>query len=256
MMTKLTPEQDKQVKAAIKEALKEALKVFDDEVIQSLKERVTKLEKDLVSKDNEIKQRDVLIKSLQDAAAATAAAPAAVQPNAWFKQPKAEVHILAKVRQELTESERIKKNLIISGLPIRGDSDEERTTNDEKNVDTVLSCVGLARSTVQRQVRLKCNNPDANLVLVEFKDYKDRDSALSRSGELKKISDFKRVFLNRDMTMAERLAEKELRAERSKLNEALPDKDSQGRPRGTHNGKRFYWGVRSGELRRIFDRAA
>jgi hypothetical protein len=62
------------------------------------------------------------------------------------------------------------------------------------------------------------------------------------------------VYINKDMTRAERMAEKELRDERNKRNGELTEQDTNGRPRGTFNGKKFYWGVRFGELRKIFDK--
>lgn len=60
------------------------------------------------------------------------------------------------------------------------------------------------------------------------------------------------VFINRDMTRDERMAEKVLRDRRNSLNAELNGRDSVGRQYGLHYGKAFYWGIRYGEVRRIF----
>ena len=244
-MTKLTPAQIEEVKIVIANAIRS----FEEKIVKPLESKLSEIEAKLATKENEIKQRNELIKSLQ---AATAQSTPPI--NVWFKETKAEVHFLAKMRQEATERERIKKNVIISGLPETGGTESEKESNDLAKVDSLLNVLGLSRSTVSRQVRLKVHNPNAKLVLVEFNDVSLKEAALSRAGKLRNEPAFNRIFLNRDMTKAERVAEKELRDEPNKLNKALPDKDSEGRPCGKFNGKPFHWGVRSGELRRIFDR--
>jgi hypothetical protein len=202
---------------------------------------------EIKKRDDEIKIRDEKIAELIKKAAAPA--------NAWFKKPEAEIYFLAKVRQEQSESERIKRNVIISGIPETGNDENEKLTNDNGRVEEVLNAVGLSRNTVQRQVRLRSPmNPNAKLILVEFTEVEHRDTALKRSGVLKTNQSFKDVYLNQDMTKAERVAERDLRKERNELNASLPDKDGVGRQRGEHNGRKFYWGIRSGELRRIYDR--
>ena len=56
------------------------------------------------------------------------------------------------------------------------------------------------------------------------------------------------------MTKAERTIDKRLREERNKRNAALTEKGAEERPRGRYKNKLFYWGIRSGELTRIFDK--
>ena len=76
--------------------------------------------------------------------------------------------------------------------------------------------------------------------------------ALRESTKLRNNPDFQNVYINRDKTRSERLLDKELRVERSKRNATLEEQDEEGRHLGSYNGKKFYWGIRFGELRRIF----
>ncbi len=63
--------------------------------------------------------------------------------------------------------------------------------------------------------------------------------------------EYKGVYVNKDKTKVERLAEKELRIERNSLNDKLPYVDK-GRHYGLQDERKFYWGIRFGELRKIF----
>jgi hypothetical protein len=55
------------------------------------------------------------------------------------------------------------------------------------------------------------------------------------------------------MTRDEQLNEKHCRDERNRLNAQFTEKNAEDKPRGRHGERLFYWGVRSGELRRIYD---
>jgi hypothetical protein len=172
------------------------------------------------------------------------------------KNTEAEVHLLAKVRRESNEVERIKKNVIVSGLLAVGSNDEEKLAHDKTSVADLVAALGVPKESIVRQHRIITNNDKSNLILVELDSTSTRDEALREAGKLRKIELYKTVYINRDMTKAERMVEKQLREERNKRNLALEEKDDTGRPRGRHQSKLFHWGIRNGELRRIFDKTA
>ncbi len=59
----------------------------------------------------------------------------------------------------------------------------------------------------------------------------------------------------KDMTKNERAAERQLRKERDKKNHALEGVDEQGRRYGKNSdGKKFFWAVINGELRKIVEK--
>ena len=119
-------------------------------------------------------------------------------------------------------------------------------------MDRLLLALDISRDKVVSQKRIRTKYEKTNLIQVEFRYHRFRDKALKESAELMNNPDFQNVNINKDKTRAERLIEKELRVERNKRNAALENKDEEERPLGSHNGKRFYWGIRFGELRRIF----
>ena len=160
--------------------------------------------------------------------------------------------ILTKVRKELADSERIEKNVIISGLTKVGKDEKEIEVNDRANVDKLLDVLEMSREQVMNQKRIITRNDKTDLILVEFKQVEYSTKALRGAKNLATRDEYKGVYVNKDKTKAERLAEKELRMERNSLNDKLPYVEK-GRHYGLQNEKKFYWGIRYGELRKIFE---
>ena len=157
-----------------------------------------------------------------------------------------------KVKKELAESNKISQNVIISGLKKLGSSEAEIASNDTKEVDRPFMALNISRDDVISQKRIKTSYEKANLIQIEFRSSSDRMKALRESTKLRNNPDFQNVYINRDKTRSEMLLDKELRVERSKRNATLEEQDEEGRPLGSDNGKKFYWGIRFDELRRIF----
>ena len=67
---------------------------------------------------------------------------------------KAGIAILTKVRKELADSERIEKNIIISGRTKVGEDEKDIETNDKANVDKVLEVIEMSRDQVLNQTRI------------------------------------------------------------------------------------------------------
>jgi hypothetical protein len=79
--------------------------------------------------------------------------------------------------------------------------------------------------------------------------------ALKGAKNLRDNDSYKGVYVNRDMTRTERIIQKQLRDDRNKRNNEDLKETGKGKwPRGTHGGKLFHWGIRDGEVRRIFDK--
>jgi hypothetical protein len=171
------------------------------------------------------------------------------------KTTENEAMLLNKVRKELNESSRIENNVVISNLLKTGTNDNEIETNDTSSVNKILDILEIDREKVRRTSRIKTSNPNSNLILVEFKEKEYQTTALRNWSNVKSVEEFKNLYINKDKTKAERMAESKLRAERNRLNQELPDKDSIGRPISAsegNNNRRFYWGIRFGELKKIY----
>ena len=157
--------------------------------------------------------------------------------------------------KELNESERIENNVIISNLTKVGANETEIQTNDTASVNRIMTILDINQEKIKKISRIKTQNTNANLILVEFKEKEYQTTALRNWNDVKNVEEFKNLFINKDKTKAERLAESKLRAERNKRNQELPDKDEQGRPISAGEGnqnRKFYWGIRFGELKKIY----
>lgn len=68
-----------------------------------------------------------------------------------------------------------------------------------------------------------------------------------------KLKDFNKykIFINNDLTYAEREIQKEKRLTRNKLNSELPNQDSNGKY-GIEDGKKYHYGIRYGDLTKIY----
>jgi hypothetical protein len=166
-----------------------------------------------------------------------------------------EAIMLNKVRKELNESSRIENNVIISNIPRVGSNETEIQSNDSAMIDKIMIELDINQDKIRKFSRIKTQNTNANLVLVEFKEKEYQTQALRNWANVKSVEELKTLFINKDKTRAERMAESKLRAERNKRNEELPDKDDEGRPISAADGnqnRRFYWCIRFGELKKIY----
>ena len=73
------------------------------------------------------------------------------------------------------------------------------------------------------------------------------------SRKLRKFEEFRRVYINRDMTEAERKVEMSLRQARNEKNKELPNLDERGMRYGVDEvtKKKFFWGIRDGKIVKI-----
>ncbi|RNA13660.1 RNA-directed DNA polymerase from mobile element jockey-like, partial [Brachionus plicatilis] len=160
---------------------------------------------------------------------------------------KEETIFLAKVSREIKTKENKENNIVVSGLNERDNGTaEEKENHDSEELKAVLDLIGINSDHVKRRVRIRKTRPSNKpaLLLVEFDKKNVQESALRGAKKLKDEENMKNVFINKDLTTAEREAEKEMRIERDNRNAAL-DSVGEGRLRyGTENGRQYYWGIR------------
>jgi hypothetical protein len=177
--------------------------------------------------------------------------------------------LFAKISKENNEKNRILNNMIISGL-----TESVNLEDDNKAIDEILTILKVSCDDVKVKKRLKKKNaslptPSTSckidnkfisslrppLVLIEFKNYEKRQSALANARELKNIFGLTKVYVRPDQTENERIALSKLHAECKIRNNALPNsfEDPQGRQLkwGTRDEKKGFWSVRSGSIRWI-----
>lgn len=177
------------------------------------------------------------------------------------KSNEGQLVMLAKVSTELHNKKKIENNVIISGMPEAESNDlttrenHDKTQIDKllKELDSSLSIVN-AKNVKRLTKKNKIPNSPPDLILIELDNNANQKLVVQNSKKLKQNENFKNVFINNDKTESERILESKLRAERNKRNSELTNEveGSGGRQRfNIHNEKKYYWGIRSGELKWI-----
>lgn len=139
-------------------------------------------------------------------------------------------------------------------------SGENAKDEDEDKTKQLLTELGVEESTVKRKSRLRktgqeVDNSKPSHLLIEFYERETAEKAISNAKKLVKTKEFNKVYVNRDKTEAVRVAEANLRKQRNERNKQLPFVMDDGR--GLRYGvddktnKKFYWGIRNGELARV-----
>jgi hypothetical protein len=151
------------------------------------------------------------------------------------------------------------QNIIVSGIPeAPNGSEEEKAAHDKTSVEALLTALGTRLTDMKSHKRIKTNYEKPNLILIEFHRFDSADMVaepLSNAKKLRTNETFKGVYINRDMTKAERIIEKRLRDESNRKNEEDLRETGDGEgPCRLYQGRRFHWGIRLGEVRRIFDK--
>ena len=94
-------------------------------------------------------------------------------------------------------------------------------------------------------------------ILVELSNVETKNLILRSARKLKNDEELKGIYINADLTESEAALEKSLRTERDKRNKELPEKGADGLNFGMHkfkgdeSEKKFYWGIRNRELKKI-----
>ena len=171
---------------------------------------------------------------------------------------EAQLVMLAQVNAEMSNKKRIETNIIISGIASATNPAESKT-HDEDQVDLLLKAIepNLSLGNTKRVIRLKKKNnrnEQPELLLVELDTVVNQKLVIQNTKKLKENQQLKSVYINNDKTDNERILESKLRVERNKRNAALPNviDGTDGRLRyNVFNDKKYYWGIRSGELKWI-----
>lgn len=143
------------------------------------------------------------------------------QPKPLLEQT--EINVVNTVMVEQAERELKSVNAIIFGIELSNkQSPSERKDDDSKKIDDLCTALKFSKYQIVNIVRFNSRDPSKYPpILVKFNNSKARDEFLYLSRKLHKINEkFKNVFINPDLTNAERVFFKQLRDERNSLNES------------------------------------
>ena len=149
--------------------------------------------------------------------------------------------------------------MVITGLAESTKTNaDEIQLEDRKSIDDICSEIEIDRSKILKFYRIKTKSRSENQqpapLIIETSDNEAKYDILKKSIKFRTttLDKFKNVYLNKELTAAEREFHAKLRKERNKLNSELSNDPGDGSSRyGLHKGKKFHWGIRNGALVRI-----
>jgi len=153
------------------------------------------------------------------------------------KKSNDQSNLLLAASKETKEQIEKEKNVIIHGLKLSTKTEEAEIKNDDKmELDKVLNAMKFDKSDkIKSYYRLKTNSKPEPLIVV-FDNLSTRNYALKLSKNLADTEYKKKVFVNPDMTEAQRINFKRLWLERNEKNDKNDDKDN------------YYYGIRNDKV--------
>lgn len=218
----------------------------------TLQERVTKMEAEILAKDTIIATLNEKVSNLEKSN---------VKAMDWSKifttnkkSTPEEVVFLAKVAQEAKDKSNKEFNVVLNGVKEKSGTGtlDERHDHDKLETNKILTAISMDHTKVKNiyRAKKKQNSQTPGIIIVEFHEKEDQIKALKQAKALKEIEDFKNIYINKDLTIAEAQFEKELRTVRDKKNGELTL--GEGRLKyGVINNQEYYWGIRWGTVKKI-----
>lgn len=142
-----------------------------------------------------------------------------------------EKNLLHAARSEYRDCQSREKNLIIMG--VAESTCDDRQTETKKLVDEIMDVIELDKEVVSSVFRFN-KNPNSkypSIIKVQLKNSNDRFKILKESKKLKDNKKFPKVFINMDLTFAQRLTQKQLILERNAKNKEFESNKSKYRLR-------------------------
>ena len=165
--------------------------------------------------------------------------------------------LLSIINNDLKQKDRKENNIIVSGVPKASLVENKLDTNkDNEYIKKIFDKLELDVNLIKKTSRVKTRDnisDENNPVLIELNDIDSKNKVMKNAHKLKgfKLGLEKFIFLNNDLTFAERSCEKHLRDERNRLNASLSHSDINGRYE-LEGGKQYYWAIRYGSIKKVF----
>lgn len=206
-----------------------------DKWINDVMKRVAVLEEKCKEKDNKIAVLEATVNELTE----KCNAPTQTTVNdiaSWstvasknIKKSKEQIAVLNAVAIEESNKKRIEKNIIIFGVPESKKSVQaEILADDTDAVNEILSIIDKKEIKPVHIKRIR-SKKSPGPIIIELSDAKDKLPILTAAKKLRSIEEYKSIYINPDLTDAERKLDFDLRTQRNKLNEEIKGKNEQFR---------------------------
>jgi hypothetical protein len=229
-------------------------KAYLEELVFELEEKVKFLETKLAAasavedKVNKVDEQIVQIKDNLGAALTHAWSGVVANTSPASRSsapiPEKQVEVVNTVLSEQRERERRANNVIIFNInELVSSSNEQQTKHDESSVLNLLTKINIDTSKVKfiRRFNKNPNNNNNNNkpapILVRLESPEIKGKVLFNAKNLINMNEFKGIFINPDLTPAERVLGKQMREERNRLNQIE-----------TRNNSEYRWRIRGGKF--------
>lgn len=158
------------------------------------------------------------------------------------KKTQEQIDIINTITHENRDIEDKSNKLVVSGIPISEGNDlNEKKEKDIKKVQDLFEAIGVEKSAFLNVFRRTTRNKDKPaLIVVNLRYSEDRNIILKAAKQLKEINNYRNVFINPDLTVAQQNLAKKLRDIRREENAKL-SKDSD-----------HYFGIRNDRVVKIY----
>lgn len=158
------------------------------------------------------------------------------------KKTQEQINIINTITHENREVAYKSDKVIISGIPLSEGKDiAEKKVNDKKKIEDLFEAIGVRKSDIGRVFRRTTRNKEKPaLIVVDLYHNEIRQNVLKASKKLKDITQYKNVYINPDLTVAQQNLGKKLRDIRKEENRKLPPNAN------------YYYGIRSDRVVKIY----
>ncbi|CAF0916009.1 unnamed protein product [Brachionus calyciflorus] len=137
-------------------------------------------------------------------------------------RPQEQIEVLNSVVCEQKERERRKKYIIVFGVPMSSKTTQEGQVADDKGfIERAFKAIKIDVKKIKNIRRFK-PNPNLNRpppILIQLNGDSDRPFILRAAKELRKFSEYSGIYINPDLTEAERILDRKRREDRFNLNQ-------------------------------------
>ena len=193
---------------------------------EALEKRVSALEKAIKAKDDQLTEKNQKIEELIEKLEDKNCNDEKGNEELWTDVVKGkqkrksinQLNLINAVAKESKERKMREKNVIIFGLAASTNKNKDNAFDeDKKNVITIFNKID-ANVNIEHIINLKTRNENQPPFIVVLKDKHERNKVLKSSKVLKDDDSFSKVFINPDLTEAERHKAKLLKEECHRMN--------------------------------------
>jgi hypothetical protein len=139
---------------------------------------------------------------------------------------------------ETKERERREKNVVIFGIKASVNSDDSLARTEDTDAIKKVFCDLDVNVEIKNVFKLRSSNSNPPPFVVVLKQESERNEILRKARNLRNLNNYEKVFINPDLTMAERYKAKVLRDECKLKNSTISDEN-------------FYYGIRNDKVIKI-----